>query len=293
VLVESREGANLTELERESISDIIHSGIQKGQSVHHIMSSNKDFFTVCEKTIYRYINAEIIQTKRGDMPKSCMMKPRKRKHLEHKVDTKCRLNRTFDDFKKHCEQYPDLPIVEMDSVIGRIGGKVLLTMQFNNCGLMLAFLRDANNSQSVINILNMLEELLSLKTFKQLFPVILTDNGSEFSNPNALENSSKSGKQRSKIFYCTPYSSWQKGHVENNHLNLRKIIPKGTNFDNFTQDDINLMLSHVNSFARKSLNDMPAITLFNTLYGKEILENLNITLISANEVRLLPELISK
>ena len=293
VLIESRKGANFTETERAAVSAVIHVGIQKGQSVHHIMSSNKDMFTVCEKTVYRYVNAGIIRTKRGDMPKSCMMKPRRRKSMEHKVDSKCRINRTHDDFKKYCEQFPDTPVVEMDSVLGGVGGNVLLTMHFNNCGLMLAFLRNANNSQSVIDVFNRMEELLTSTVFQKLFPVILTDNGSEFSNPTALETSAISGTQRTRIFYCNPYSSWQKGHVENNHLNLRKVLPKGRSFENLTQPDINLMLSHVNSLARKSLNDVPAITLFETIYGKEILAQLGIELIPPNNVCLLPDLINK
>jgi len=293
LLIESRKGANLTENEKSEISTVIHDGIRKGQSVHHIMSSNKDLFNVCEKSVYRYINAGLIRTIRGDMPRSCSMKPRKRKCLEHKVDSKCRINRTHEDFKKYCGEHPDLPVVEMDSVLGGTGGKVLLTIHFNNCGLMFAFLRNANNSQSVIDIFNTMEELLTVEVFQKLFPLILTDNGSEFSNPAALERSPFSGKQRTQIFYCNPYSSWQKGHVENNHLNLRKIIPKGRTLENFTQDDINLMLSHLNSFARKSLNDVPAITLFDALYGKDIPEKLGIKLIVPNEVRLLPELINK
>jgi len=293
VLLESRKGANLTETERAAISSVIHTGTQKGQSVHHILSANRDLFTVCEKSVYRYVNAGLIRTKRGDMPRSCSMKPRKRKNLEHKVDSKCRISRAHDDFKKYCEAHPDSPVVEMDSVLGGIGGKVLLTIHFNNCGLMLAFLRNANNSQSVIDIFNLMEERLTPAVFQKLFPVILTDNGSEFSNPAALEMSSISGEQRTRIFYCNPYSSWQKGHVENNHLNLRKVLPKGRSFDNITQADINLMLSHMNSFARKSLNDVPAITLFETIYGKDILEKLGITLIGPNAVCLLPDLINK
>jgi len=293
VLLESRQGANLTEAERTAIGKMIHAGIQKGQSVHHVMSANKDSFTVCEKSVYRYVNAGLIRTKRGDMPRSCSMKPRQRKSPEHKVDSKCRINRTHDDFKKYCAEHPDSPVVEMDSVLGGVGGKVLLTIHFNNCGLMLAFLRNANNSQSVIDVFNLLEKRLTAEVFRQLFPVILTDNGSEFSNPTALETSLIAGAQRTRIFYCNPYSSWQKGHVENNHLNLRKVLPKGRSFENLTQADINLMLSHLNSLARKSLNDVPAITLFETIYGKDILKKLGITLISPNAVCLLPDLINK
>lgn len=292
-LVESRRGVNLVEKERAQISTLIHEGNSKGQSVHHIMNANMDSFYVCEKTIYRYINAGIIRTKRGDMPRSCKMKPRKKKSIEHKVDKKCRINRKYVDFKNYCEEHPDLPIVEIDSVLGGRGGKVLLTINFNNCGLMLAFLRKSNNSKSVIRVFNSLEKTLGFALFKRLFPLILTDNGSEFSNPERLKISPYSKKARTKIFYCDPYCSWQKPHVENNHTNLRKILPKGMTFENLTQNDINLALSHVNSIARKSLNDIPAITLFEILYGKGILDKLNIKLIAKNDVHLLPNLINK
>ena len=158
---------------------------------------------------------------------------------------------------------------------------------------MLAFLRDTNNSQSVIDIFNMLEERLTLEVFRTLFPVILTDNGSEFSNPGLLEESPISGKIRTRIFYCNPYSSWQKGHVENNHLNLRKMIPKGRDLEHFTQKDINTVVSHINSLARRSLNDVSATILFKKLYGKEVLDKLGIEHICEKAIHLLPDLIAK
>lgn len=290
-LVKVRRGINLTEGERDLLDRQIHLGIQKGQSVHHILSTQRDLFTVCEKTVYRYVNAGIIRTKRGDMPRSCMMRPRKNKNIDHKVDTQCRIGRTFNDFKLFCRNNPDTPVVEMDSVVGRIGGKVLLTLQFNSCGFMMAFLREANNSQTVIDIFNHLEKSLGEMVFKKLFPVILTDNGSEFSNPTALEISPFTKKQRTQIFYCDPYASWQKGHVENNHLNLRKILSKGFSFDELTQQNIDLAVSHINSIARKSLNDVPAITLFETIYGREVLRKLHLALIPAKEVNLTQDLL--
>ena len=290
-LVKVRQGINLTEGERILLDQQIHDGIKKGQSVHHILATQRDSFTICEKTVYRYVNAGVIRTKRGDMPRACMMRPRKSKNIDHKVDTKCRIGRNFNDFKQFCSSNPDMAIVEMDSVVGRVGGKVLLTLQFNSCGFMLAFIREANNSQSVIDIFNQLEISLGISVFRKLFPVILTDNGTEFSNPAALEVSPFSKEQRTQIFYCEPYASWQKGHIENNHLNLRRVLEKGSSFDNLTQQDIDLVVSHINSIARKSLNDVPAITLFEAIYGKTILKKLNISLIPAQEVILTPELL--
>ena len=75
-----------------------------------------------------------------------------------------------------------MPVVQMDSVIGSVGGKVLLTFCFENSYLLLAFLRDSNTSQSVIDVFDYLTDLLGLQLFRKLFPVILTDNGN-YSEP--------------------------------------------------------------------------------------------------------------
>ena len=84
-------------------------------------------------------------------------------------------------------EHPDTPVVQMDSVIGRKGGKVLLTIFFQNCNLLLAFLRDHNTARSVTDIFEDLYSRLGHDDYCKLFPVILTDRGSEFSNPTAIE----------------------------------------------------------------------------------------------------------
>ena len=176
----------------------------------------------------------------------------------------------------------------MDSVVGTPGPKVLLTLNFNSCGFMLAFLRPSNNAASVIDIFNSLEQTLGLDMFRKLFPVILTDNGSEFSNPAALEFSQTTKKRRTRIFYCNPYSSWEKPHVENNHLNLRKPFPKGASFNSLSLDNINLAMSHLNSCIRKELNDKTAFDLFELIYGKEVLSKLHVEKVPPRDVDMTP-----
>ena len=178
----------------------------------------------------------------------------------------------------------------MDSVIGRKGGKVLLTILFRDCGLMLAFLRDRNDSQSVIDAFVLLWELAGPDLFRRLFPVLLTDNGSEFTNPAALENA-PDGAPRSRLFYCDPCASWQKGRVERNHEFLRLVLPKGTSFDALTQDDINTVLSHVNSYTRPALGDKAPFDLFTFIYGTSLLAGLGLRRIPANEIVLKPALL--
>ncbi len=81
----------------------------------------------------------------------------------------------------------DRPVVEMDTVIGTVGGKVILSLYFQESSLLLLYLRERNTAQSVIDCFNRLYDVLGRDSFCRLFPVLLTDNGSEFSNPVAIE----------------------------------------------------------------------------------------------------------
>ena len=171
----------------------------------------------------------------------------------------------------------------MDSVIGEVGGKVLLMVLFP-CGMLLARLRDTNNSHSVIDYIDFFERNFGLNLFRKLFPVILTDNDSEFSNPMPIEFSPVTRERRTWVFSCEANAAWQKGYIENNHTNLRRILPRKTSFNGLTQDDIDLVLSHLNSYNRKLFDDIPAITRFNSIFGKDILRKMNISLIDPDEV---------
>jgi len=292
ILVGAREGANITEDELLALDALVSPPVKAGQSVHHVLTNNPDCFSLNEKTVYRYIAGGLLRAKNGDMPRVCMLKPRSRKPVEHKVDTRCRIGRSYVDFQAFTAVAPDTRVAEMDSVIGRVGGKVLLTLLFRDCGLMLAFLRDRNDSQSVIDVFARLWDLAGQDLFRRLFPILLTDNGSEFSNPLALETA-PDGLPRSRVFYCDPCASWQKGRVERNHEFLRLVLPKGSSFDDLTQTDIDMILSHVNSYSRPALNDKAPFDLFAFAYGADFLRKLAIRRIPANAIVLKPSLLNR
>ena len=256
------------------------------------MVNNPDMFILNEKTVYRYVSDGLLSAKNGDMPRVCMLKPRKKKPAEHKVDKKCRIGRNYEDFNTFISNNPEATVTEMDSVIGRVGGKVLLTLMLRSCGFMFAFIRDSNNSQSVIDTFESLWNTAGENLFIKLFEVLLTDNGSEFSNPSALEHDTF-GKRRTHVFYCNPYASYQKPRVERNHELLRQILPKGTSFDDLVQDDINVAFSHINSYSRPILNDKAPYDLFEYLYGRKLLTTLGIKRIPSNEIILRPSLLQK
>jgi IS30 family transposase len=287
---ESRQGIQLTEEEALRLDSLISPLLIKGQSLHHICANHADEIMLNERSLYNYVNDGIFAARNIDMPRVIRMGKRKKKKDSFKVDKKCRIGRTYQDFLKFMRDNPGLPIVEMDSVEGRKGGKVLLTLHFTIPQLMLAFIRDANTSQSVIDIFDRLYLELHPDTFYELFQILLGDNGSEFSNPSAIERDLQ-GNQRARVFYCDPQAPFQKGAAENNHALIRRIIPKGTSLDCFTQKDITLMMSHVNSYARPNLGDKTPYGVFASLYREDILRRMGLELIPPDKITLRPSLL--
>lgn len=289
---DSRTGVDLTPEELQRLDDIITPLIRQGQSIHQICVNNADDIMCDERSIYNYVDAGVLSVGNIDLPRKVRYRKRRKKKTVH-IDKLCHVGRTYEDFRKYMEVNPDLSVVEMDSVEGtRDSLKVLLTLFFRDCSLMLAFLRDANTARSVTDIFNALDEKLGRELFMKMFPVIFTDRGSEFTDPAAIEFD-KDGNRRTYVFYCDPQRSSQKGSIEVTHEFIRRILPKGTSFKALTQGQVDLMMSHINSYSRKKLNDRSAYQMFSFFYGKDTLDRLNIRSIDANEITLKPELLAR
>ena len=292
LLVSSREGLNITSHELKKMDEIISPLILKGQSISHIFTHHKGEINCCERTLYYYFDKNAFTARNIDLPRKVKYKPRKKSTLPLVKESADRAGRTFSDFVSFIEENPDFPIVEMDTVHGTRSGKVLLTFMFRNCSLMLAFIIESCSQAAVKEVIDKLYGVLGHDVFKRSFPVILTDNGSEFKNPEDLELD-EMGNQRTKIFYCNPMASYQKPHVEKNHEYIRYIIPKGKSFNDRTQKDITLMMNHINSAARASLNGSTPFKLAQMLLDDSLLDKLSLKHIDADEVHLKPALLKK
>lgn len=290
---QSRSGLCVSEDEVARLNKIISPLVQNGQSVHQIYVTHEDEIMCSEKTIYNYIDACLFDVRNIDLPRKVKFRERYKKP-EFKVDKGCRIGRNYNDFQAFLAKNQDTTVVQMDSVIGSKGGKCLLTIHFVDTSLMLAFLRDANTSKSVTDIYETLYETLGKEVFTALFPVILTDNGSEFSNPKAIEyGTEKFSGHRTNVFYCDAGSPYQKGAIEVNHEMIRRILPKGNSFDHLTQENISLMMNHINSYKRKKLNNRSPYETFSFYHGEEILQNLGCTPVAASDIMLKPILLKK
>ena len=293
-LSEVRSGVMIYREEIDTLNQILTPLIcEQNQSIHQALLNNKNRIMFSDKSIYKYIDLGILNVKNIDLPRKVRYRTRTKPTTIYKIDKKCLENRTYEDYMKYIKEHPDTPIVEMDSVEGKKGGKVLLTIHFVNCSFMLAFIREHNDAQSVINIFNQLQSILGIDKFKELFVIILTDNGSEFSNPTEIEFDLTTGEKRTQIFYCHPSSPFEKGSCEVNHELLRRILSKGTSFDNLTQNDINLIMSHINSYKRKKLNNVSPYKMFSTIYGKDTIDKLGIQEIEPNSVSLSKNILNK
>ena len=293
-LIESRSGIVINQNEINNLNEILVPLIsEQGQSIHQAYINNPNKIMYSEKTLYKIIDLGLLEIRNIDLPRKVRFRQRNKNNTKYKIDKGCLIGRTYEDFINYLNENPDTPIVQMDTVIGKQGGKCLLTIHFVNTSFMLAFIRDHNDSQSVIDIFNMIEDKLGIDLFKNLFIIILTDNGSEFSNPTEIEFNIKTGELRTQIFYCHPSSPFEKGSCEVNHELLRRILPKGTSFDNLTQEDINLIMSHINSYKRKKLNNESPYSVFSKLYGENTINKLGITEIEPNKISLSRNLIKK
>lgn len=284
ILCESRTGISLSESELRHLDKIVTPLIHKKQSPHHICVTNQDSIMVSERTLYRLIDARLISAMNIDLPRKVRYSARK-KSSSLKVDKSCRIGRNYDDFTAYMNEHPFVPVTELDSVEGKKGGKVLLTIHFVKAEFMLAFLRDYNDSQSVIDIFERLYLELRPDHFMEIFKVCLADNGSEFSNPKAIEFD-RQDNRRTRIFYCDPSAPYQKGSAERNHEFIRMFLPKGYDFSHFTQEDISLMMDHINSYSRESLGNKCPYDMFAFLYGQKILDLLGCHRIPPQDVTL-------
>ena len=241
----------------------------------------------------------LLNIKNIDLRRKVRFRTKKEYSFEHhepkNIDNK--IGRLYKNFREYTELHPMASIVEMDTVIGTNGGKggkCFLTILFRASNLMLIYLMPYKRTEYVNAVFKFLKETLGEDEFARLFEVILTDNGTEFSDPESIECSLKTkGKRLSNVFFCNPYSSWQKGTLEKNHEFIRYILPKGTSFAGLTQDDCCLIASHINSVPRVSLNNLCPYEAASGFISVENLNRLGITRIPYDDINLTHRLLKK
>ena len=291
-LVDSRLGIDLECNEFQELDKIVKSAVDKGHSFSLILMNNPDL-DISIRTLYNYTENGYLSISNIDLPRKVRYKKRKRKTYKLlKSEDKCRINRTYQDFKQYIKQNNIDYYIEMDTVEGIKGHSVLLTLFIKKFHLLLAYKLESQTIDEVTKIINKLKSILGYELFHKLFPIILTDNGKEFKRPELVENNGDD-VLKTKVFYCDFRRSDQKGSIEVCHEYIRRYIEQGIDLDNYTQEDIMIMINHINNTKRESLDAKTPYELLIEYIGEENTKKLGLYYIEPNEIILKPSLFKK
>ena len=294
LISECRKGIDLNEEDVFNINNVITPLIKKGQTVNHIYINHPDILDFSKVTFYNYINNGIFEFRPIDLPRMVKYKKRKNKKRRTRKEREILIGRKYTDFIDYSTKNPDLNIVEMDTVEGiESDSKCLLTLFWRKTNFMLIFLLESQTTEEVTKVFEYLQQTLLEDDYKRLFQIILTDNGHEFYDVLNIEFHHKTGELLSKVFYCDPGASYQKGGLEKNHEFIRYVLPKKTTFKDLTQLDCDILSSHINSLCRESLNNKSPFEAMTFICDEKILNLLNVYYIEPDEVQLNTDLLKK
>lgn len=290
--VASRAGVDCTEEELVALVGLVKPLMKKGQSLDHIWKTHyPGEIPVSKRTFYRYIDLGVLDIANLDLPKKVRYKKRRRSAPKEVPFRPNLQGRTYEDFRA-LDADDQASAVEMDCVeSGRKGSGVLLTLYFRrSCAQLLIYL-EHHTQEDVAAALDRLERMVGPKEFARTFPVILTDRGHEFIDFGKIERSCGSrGGARCRVYYCDPLRSGQKGACEKNHVLVRRIFPKGCDLGDYTEEEISVACSHINSYKRPALGGLAPIDLAERMLPGKLLEGLGIRRVDPDDVIMRPSI---
>ena len=291
LLTDAREGIPLNKEDFYKTDRIITEGLKKGQHIYHIMA-NSPQVTCSKSTVYRHFRKGYYSASVIELPRAVKFKARKSRNAVY-VPSGIKNGRTYNDFLAFIEEKNLECHVELDTVIGRIGGKVIMTVHFTSCNFMIGLLMENKSAAEGAMKFSSLKSRLRKAGISppSLFSVLLCDNGGEFSDVFSFENDDDGNRELS-LFFCDPMRSSQKPQIEKNHTLFRDIVPKGSSFDDFSQETVNLIFSHVNSVSRAIYSGKTPFDLFSFFHGDHVASLMGISRIPPENVIQSPVLLN-
>lgn len=303
-LVSSRTGVNATKEEIRELGEKILPLLKQGQSVYAILQNHPEI-TQSEKTIYNYIEDGVFQDAGVsitclDLKRQVRRKPTKKKKNEYspRKDRSYLKGRTRADYEAFIDDNPNASVVEMDTVYNDVSnGPYIQTFKFKKYDLFFCIYQEKKDTDHMRNGILLLEQILGNDLFEKEVQVLLTDRGSEFTLSDETEIR-EDGTRRTRIFYCDPMASNQKGSLENVHIMLREICPKQCDLYSLgftSQDKANIISSHINSYRKEKLNGKSSFQLLEFLSPDTAQKffDFGLTAIRPDDVTLKPYILKK
>lgn len=287
-LSNSRKGLHYTNEEKIILIERLCPLIVNSKSVYHsVITINKQFDTdFVVQTIYRQLKDNYLPIKSTDLPRARKNKTTNIKDKNYKRDI---TGHTHEDLEIYEKDNPNACETQMDTVEGikENNAPVFLTLEIVEINFLFIFKINSQTVDEVKQKLIYFKDVIGKETFDIIMEILLTDNGHEFINIEEIMSVSN----KINLFYCHPYSSFEKGSIENNHELIRRVIPKGVSLKPYTQKDLNLLCSHINSLCRESLNGKCPFDLINKYIKEDKINDLGLSKIDPLDVCLIPELL--
>lgn len=302
-LVDAREGVNLTASEARKIAETVAPLLGQGLSPYAILQASPEL-KICEKTLYNYIEDGILHEVGGiaaiDLRRKVGRKlpKEKRSKLKKRHDRRFLIGRCYKDYLAYKDEHPDSSVVEMDTVYNNEStGPFIQTFKFRCCGAVFAIIHWEKTAAEMTAGVLLLESVLGRDVFEKYVQILLTDRGTEFSSPEPMEIRDD-GTTRTRVFYCDPMQSGQKGSLENSHELLRYVCPKGVDLKELGltgQEALNEVIRNVDSYPVESFGGRCPLEVAEFMYADlhRALSSYGISRVNKDEIVLKPYLLKK
>ena len=236
-----------------------------------VQNRAKDFsVSICIRTLYNYIDKGVfLNLTNKNLP---VKRNKKRGYKKVRVQKRASVGTSIEERPEYIKDRKEFGHWEMDSVVGKRGKSknTFLVLTERKTRNEIIFKLPDHSATEVVKAVDRLEITWG-SMFSDVFKTITVDNGTEFSYFNELERScTKPDEKRTKVYYCHPYSSWERGSNENNNKMVRRIVPKGTNFDSMTDDEVLDMQIWINGYPRRIHDYHSAAELFEKEIAKSV-----------------------
>ena len=292
-LSSSRSGIDETEEGAAAKLAAIRGGLARGLSPQQIAATTPG---LSASTVYRWVDAGYDGMTNMELRRKVGYRPRKR--AAGRAATRHSARRSHAEFLALGED-ACAAAWEMDTVEGaREDSACLLTLLHRPSRLQLALPLAEKTAGRVAAALGDIREVLGADGMGRVFRAVLTDNGTEFSDERAIADLVGEGPGETRLFYCDPRRSDQKGACERNHVEIRKLLPKGTGlrFDRLAPADLALAMSHANSEPRGALGFSTPARAFRAMLGEDaaaLLDAYGVEDVALGDLDLTPGLIER
>lgn len=268
----SRSGVDATPEEFAKVDEAVKEGVGAGRSIYAISHSEEVSGIASQSTLYGWIGKGLMATKRIDLPRAVKFKKRSRKKYDYaKANAESKPGRSYVDLLRWRLENPGALGAQMDflGAIASDRNEIFVLVFPDELHYAIGRMMPKAGSADVVAFFDQAESSLGTELFAKIFGFVLTDNDPRFANAKGIEFSEETGEQRTRLFYCDPYSSGQKGAVENMNGRLRRFFPKGKSIDGLTADLVANAFENVNSQPVKSLGGATPKSAFADVFGKE------------------------